>query len=175
MKIEEATNLISGVDGINKPNQYWADLGCGDGLFTVALASLLGENSLIHAVDTSQKSLAKIPDSANQVLIKKHKLDFVQRELPFDRLDGVLMANSFHFVKDKLAFISKLQNHLTASHKLIFVEYDMDAPSTWVPYPISYPKLPGFFKELNYRSIDKLHEIPSLYNRANIYSALIKR
>jgi len=174
MKIEEATNLIRGVDGINKPNQYWADLGCGDGLFTMALASLLGENSLIHAVDTSQKSLAKIPDSENQVLIKKYKLDFVQKELPFKDLDGVLMANSFHFVKDKPAFISQLQYHLTHSHKFIFVEYDMDTPNTWVPYPISYAKLHGFFKELNYRSIDKLNVTPSIYNKANIYSALIK-
>src|SRR4030095_8488709 len=105
MRIEQAIELISGVEEINKPKQQWADLGCGDGLFTVAIATLLGKDSIIHAVDSNQKSLSNIPDSKNTVLIEKHKLDFVIKPLPFDSLDGVLMANSFHFVKDKVAFI----------------------------------------------------------------------
>jgi len=174
MRIEQAIELISGVEEINKPKQQWADLGCGDGLFTVAIATLLGKDSIIHAVDSNQKSLSNIPDSKNTVLIEKHKLDFVIKPLPFDSLDGVLMANSFHFVKDKVAFIFKIKNHLKASHKLILIEYDMDSPNKWVPYPISFKKLERFFKEFNYHSIDKLHETLSIYNRANIYSALVK-
>ena len=174
MKIEQAIELISGVEGINKPKQQWADLGCGDGLFTLALATLIGKDSLIHAVDTDQKSLSNIPDSENSVVIQKHKLDFVLKPLPFTNLDGVLMANSFHFIKDKAAFIVKIKNHLKASHKLILIEYDMDTANKWVPYPISFKKLERLFKEFNYHSIDKLNEIPSIYNRANIYSALVK-
>ena len=174
MKIEQAIELLSGVEGMNKSNQHWADLGCGDGLFTLALANLIGKESVIHAVDTNQTSLSNIPDLENSILIQKHKLDFVQKPLPFKNLDGVLMANSFHFVKDKNVFVSKLKSNLTSSHKLILIEYDMDTANKWVPYPISYAKLERFFKELNYRSIDKLHETPSIYNRANIYSVVVK-
>jgi ubiquinone/menaquinone biosynthesis C-methylase UbiE len=174
MKIEQAIDLLSGVEGKNKPNQHWADLGSGDGLFTVALANLLGKDSIIHAVDTNQKSLSSIPDLENFVTIEKHKLDFVQRTLPFGNLDGILMANSFHFVKDQTAFIHKLQNHLATPHQLIFVEYDMDKANTWVPYPLSFSRLEKLFRKLNYKSIEKLHAIPSIYNRAEIYSAIVR-
>lgn len=174
MKIEQAIELLSGVDGMNKPNQHWADLGCGDGLFTVALANLLGRESIIHAVDTNQKGLSGIPDSENSVTIEKHKLDFVQKPLPFHNLNGILMANSLHFVKDQTAFIHKLQNHLSKSHQLLFVEYDIDRVNTWVPYPLSFSSLEKLFRKLNYKSIDKLHAIPSIYNRAEIYSAIVR-
>jgi len=174
MKLDEAIKLISGIEGINKPNQQWADLGCGEGLFTRALANLLGKDSIIHAVDINLRSLSSFPDLENQVMIKKHKFDFINQEIQFNGLDGVFMANSFHFVKNKSTFISKLKIHLNASHSLLIVEYDTDVSNSWVPYPISFESLEKFFINEGYQSLKKLHSMPSLYNRADIYSALLR-
>ena len=174
MKLDEAIKLISGIEGINKPNQQWADLGCGEGLFTRALANLLGKDSIIHAVDINLRSLSSFPDLENHVTIKKHKSDFINQEAPFNGIDGVLMANSFHFVKNKSIFISKLKIQLKPAHVLLLVEYDTDVSNSWVPYPISFKSLEKFFRENGYNSILKLHETPSLYNRANIYSVVAK-
>ena len=171
MKLYDAIKLISGID--NRRTQQWADLGCGEGLFTTALGNLLETGSTIHAVDTNQRALSVIPDKVNDVVIKKHKLDFVQEELPFTDLDGVLMANAFHFVKDKSLFISKLKEHLKPTHSLLMVEYDTDASNRWVPYPMSFKSMQDFFLKSGYGSIGKVNELPSLYNRANIYSAII--
>lgn len=174
MKLNEAISLISGIDDINKPGQQWADLGAGEGMFTKALANLLGKDSIIHAVDTNLRSLSSFPDLENQIIIKKLKFDFINQDLPFNELDGVLMANSFHFVKNKSTFISKLKEHLKPSHSLLIVEYDTDVSNSWVPYPIMFESLEKFFITEGYQSIKKLHSMPSLYNRANIYSAIIK-
>ena len=170
MKLDEAIKLITGIDG--RPTQQWADLGCGDGLFTIALANLLGKDSIIHAVDTNQRALSSIADREKETLIKKYKLDFVKNEVPFADLDGILMANSIHFVKYKSNLISKLKTLLKPAHVLLIVEYDTDVSNPWVPYPISFKSLEKFLKENGYNSILKLHETPSLYNRTNIYSVV---
>ena len=47
MQLTEAIKLIQHKGILQTEPQTWADLGCGAGLFTQALASLLHENSTI--------------------------------------------------------------------------------------------------------------------------------
>ena len=51
MTLKEAISLIN--SGLIRPTGpvHWADLGCGEGLFTLALASLLPAGSVIYGVD----------------------------------------------------------------------------------------------------------------------------
>lgn len=112
MDIKDAIQLITHPSFSTKNKKAWADLGCGTGTFTLALASILGEESTLHAVDSNDSSLKKIPDYYNQVNIKKLNADFVRTNLPVHQIDGVLMANSLHYVKDKEVFLGKLKSHL---------------------------------------------------------------
>ena len=62
MQLSEAIELIQKINIPGNKPQVWADLGCGDGLFTRALATLLPEGSIIHAVDkVNTLSNKKIP------------------------------------------------------------------------------------------------------------------
>lgn len=174
MRLQEAIALIqNGYLSITEPVK-WADLGCGTGLFTHALASLLPAGSLIYAIDTDQASLTSIADH-NDVIIEKVRQDFVQDNWPFETLDGILMANSLHYVKDKPAFIEKANHHLTESDCFLLVEYDTDTANPWVPYPLRYNSLKQLFEKAGYLSVKKLHEMPSAYRKANLYVTLIKR
>lgn len=83
------------------------------------------------------------------------------------------MANSFHFVKNKNAFINKVFNCLSDSGYIIMVEYDKDRSNFWVPYPISFNSLKQYFMQYNY-STEKLHVMPSRYNGI-IYSAIFNK
>lgn len=140
----------------------WADLGCGSGLFSTALAHYLPEGSTIYAID--HKPATRIAGHG----IKIFNLDFVFDPLPFGQIDGVLMANSLHYVKDQAAFVRKLKNH---TDRLIIIEYDIEKPvPTWVPFPVSYSKLSTHFPG---RKIKKLGERASAYGQGNMYSALI--
>ena len=170
MLLSEAISLIN--HNISKEKSTWADLGCGDGLFTNALSNLLSQQSKIYAVDKSKLSLKQVAVK-QEIQLEKINLNFVDDALPFQNLDGILMANSFHFVKDKNKFINKVFNCLNKEGYIIMVEYNRDKSSLWVPYPLSFNKLKDFFNQYNYTT-EKLNEIPSRYS-GTIYSASINK
>lgn len=169
MTFEEAAEFIADprLDG-----RVWADLGCGDGTFTLALATLLPRGSVVHAMDRDRRALAHIPNTHDGRSIVTHVGDFTAPPWPFDRLDGLLLANSLHYVRDQAAFI---RNCAAAMHRrrFLIVEYDTDVANPWVPFPLSRECLTGLFSAAGYRSIDILRTRPSIYQRAPMYAALI--
>jgi trans-aconitate methyltransferase len=175
MELTQAIQLIRN----NYIQQYndavaWADLGCGTGLFTRALASLLPSGSTVYAADRSVTITAK-GLQANAVLINPVVLDFVTDDISFGPLDGILMANSLHFVADKSALIEKLSGNLKEQGVFIVAEYDTDTANRWVPYPVSFRSVQQLFKNAGFAYIEKLGEQPSIYGRANIYTVLVRR
>ena len=125
MQLKDALALLTHKSFYPEGPQSWADLGCGSGLFTSALASLLHSGSEIYAVDSNASALKKI-SSPNNVVIKPVQSDFITDNLDFNKLDGIMMANSFHYVKDKPAFIHKARLYLKPGSCFLIVEYDMD-------------------------------------------------
>ncbi|MDO1448416.1 hypothetical protein Q0590_19225 [Rhodocytophaga aerolata] len=174
MDLSEAINLIR-YDGLFQENKAaWADLGSGSGLFTYALASLLPTGSVIYAVDQQAVVLSQLPNPKNTV-IRQQQANFITDELQLPRLDGILMANSLHFVKDKIALIKKLGAYLKENSSFLIVEYDTEVANRWVPFPVSYHKLKLLFEEAGYTQVIKLQEKPSLYGRANLYAVYVSK
>ncbi|HSC38182.1 MAG TPA: methyltransferase domain-containing protein [Chitinophagaceae bacterium] len=174
MTLKEAISLINNrLTGPNGPVR-WADLGCGEGLFTLALASLLPAGSVIYGVDKNNP--LKKQTTAGDVDIIPISADFVTDPLPFNNLDGLLMANALHYVKDKEAFIHRVKTITTGNAMLLIVEYDTDTPvPTWVPYPVSFSSLTKLFTGAGYAAVQKLNERPSIYGRAHMYAALVEQ
>lgn len=168
----EATVLINHPSIGGKEKQSWADLGCGSGLFTKTLASLLPASSVIYAIDT-QPSIEPM-SLANKTKIEVIKADFVNDVLPLPTLDGILMANSLHYVKDKHSFLSSLLPKLATDPQFLIVEYDTTNANRWVPYPIDFSSLKKLFASFGFTSIIKLNERSSIYNAAKMYSAMIR-
>ncbi|MGZ3852262.1 MAG: class I SAM-dependent methyltransferase, partial [Flavisolibacter sp.] len=111
MGIKEAIDLIRFTQRDN-PRQIWADLGCGEGVFTKALASLLPGGSSIHAIDLDKRVIRKIPAEYEGVSIEKSVMDFTSDTIAFQQMDGIMMANSLHYVKDKEAFVTRMIDSL---------------------------------------------------------------
>jgi len=173
MRLENAITLINS-SAINSTHpQQWADLGCGSGLFTHALATLLPKNSVIHAIDKNIRSFESF--AVEGITVQKKQLDFVTADIDLKDLDGILMANSLHYVKHKSSFINKLSAALKATGNIIIVEYDTDKSNPWVPYPANFTTLQQLFKDQGFKQIIKLKEHPSVFGRANIYSAIITK
>ena len=161
MEITAAIDLIKAGSPEKKSPSVWADLGCGDGLFTKALASLLGNKSKIIAVDKAHQA---IDSPRNGVSIEFIKADFVTESLPFVSLDGVLMANSLHYVKDKIKLIERIKSLLKGKGQIIIVEYEMDKPNAWVPYPITFTALTSLLAGNGFEGITKIGEHDSIFN-----------
>ena len=174
MTLQEAISFIN--NGLTRPKGpvRWADLGCGTGLFTLALASLLPAGSVIYGV--YKNNLLKRQTTAGGVDIIPVNADFVTDSLPFSNLDGLLMANALHYVKDKTAFTHRIKIFTAGTASLLIVEYDTDTPvPIWVPYPLSFSSLAKLFTGAGYTSVLKLNEHPSIYGRAHMYAALVEQ
>ena len=173
MRLNEAIALLPGDDFTGATSTQWADLGCGTGLFTTALAHLLMPGSTIYAVDSDATALASVPTHPS-VTIQMVQGDFTQYSWSFPALDGILMANSLHYVRDKTAFIQQATQHLIQTGRFLIVEYDTDAANRWVPYPVRYSALEILFKNAGASLVRKIAERPSRYNQGTMYSALVE-
>jgi ubiquinone/menaquinone biosynthesis C-methylase UbiE len=137
MDQSEMVDLIRG--GVQQPAGVWADLGAGTGNFTWALAELLGPDATIHAVDRDGKAIAaqraRIASSPPVATIIPVQTD-VTRPLALPPLDGLLMANLLHFIRDQETFLARIAGHLKPGGVLVVVEYEQALPLPWVPYPV---------------------------------------
>ncbi|MFT3704428.1 MAG: class I SAM-dependent methyltransferase [Agriterribacter sp.] len=173
MELITAVKLIQNEYVKNQPITNWADLGCGSGLFTYALATYLEKGSTIYAVDTSKQLQDSITPGG--ISIKALQADFVKDVLPIQQLDGILMANALHYVKDKLSFIHQTSRYTQSNARFLIVEYDTDKPvKTWVPYPVSFASLETVFKTAGYSNIQRLGSHPSVFGNT-IYAAIIQK
>ncbi len=121
----------------------WADLGAGSGAFTLALRELLGTEAEIYAVDKDRVRLEELERAYRARFGEAGRLHIVRAdfftslpELPL--LDGVLMANSLHFFKDKPRVLSGVHTLLKPDGRLLLVEYNVDRGNPCVPYPLSF-------------------------------------
>jgi SAM-dependent methyltransferase len=173
MRLRDAIEMLadSGVGALGPTT--WADLGCGHGTFTLALAALLTAGSSIHAIDRDGSALQKIPSLRDGVRITTHRGDFTDHTWPFADLDGILMANSLHYVDDQAAFIRACEPRMTSQRRFLIVEYDTNEASRWLPYPVSKTRLTGLFENAGYSSITMLRSRPSVYRRAPLFAAVI--
>jgi ubiquinone/menaquinone biosynthesis C-methylase UbiE len=123
------------------PGETWLELGSGTGAFTLALAELVGKGGTIHSIDSDRGALAAqataVHSRFDPIRLDQRTADFT-RALGFSGMDGVLMANSLHFVKDKAPVLALVRSYLKAGGKFVLVEYDADRGNLWVPHPISY-------------------------------------
>jgi ubiquinone/menaquinone biosynthesis C-methylase UbiE len=152
----------------------WADLGAGTGAFTLALADLIGPHGIIHAVDHDRASLTELRTAFVSALpraeLRVHAADFTHR-LDLADLDGVVMANSLHFVEDKSAVLALVRGYLKPGGRVVLVEYDSDRGNDWVPHPLSFETWRAVAGEAGFVETTKLATVPSRFLH-RIYSAL---
>src|SRR5580765_2968171 len=140
MKDGEAVELIR--DAVRGAGATWADLGAGDGIFTRALAELLGPSARIYAVDRDARSLASLERSARRAgssviaVTADFTGPFELPGLPAHGLDGVLLANALHYVREPAGVLGRVTARLRPGGRVVLIEYDRRGPNRWVPFPI---------------------------------------
>ena len=153
MKRSELVALLR--DGVGEPGGAWADLGAGEGAFTYALAELLGPAAKIVAVDKDRRALQGL-----QRDFEIRVADFT-KPLDLHELDGIVMANSLHFVRDKAPGLESVRGMLRPGGRLIVVEYATDRGNAWVPYPFTYERWESMAARAGFVDTRFLHSVPS--------------
>ena len=170
-RIEKARTLIR--SGVPASIGQWADLGCGDGIFASALHTL-SPSSEIYAIDRDRNALKALvrnfAESYPDAILQTQIADFT-RSIDLPPLDGIIMANSLHFVRDKVPALDLIQKMLKPNGRLIVVEYNADRGNGAVPYPISDQQFLKFAKSIGLRDAQIINRIPSTF-LGEMYAAL---
>jgi SAM-dependent methyltransferase len=169
---EDHVRLLRG--GVSTPRGVWADLGSGTGAFTLALADLIGAEGHIYSVDKDARALreqeATMHFSFPSVQVEYEIADFT-RPLDLPPLDGIIMANSLHFVRHKHGIVEQALEYLKPGGHFILIEYNADRGNPWVPYPLSYETWESLAQECGFASTRLLATVPSRF-LGEMYSAL---
>ena len=155
----------------------WADLGAGEGAFTLALADLLGPGAHISAVDRDRSALRGLAPAMGrrfpEIMLDVVAADFT-RPMSLHDLDGVVMANSLHFVRNKQPVLEAVRSMLRPGGRLIVVEYSTDRGNPWVPHPFSFETWKVLAAEAGLEGTSLVATVPSRYFGA-MYSAVSRR
>jgi ubiquinone/menaquinone biosynthesis C-methylase UbiE len=157
-------------DGVTRGGT-WADLGAGTGAFTLALAELVGPGGEVIAVDRDRDALRQLERAvrADTAAVRTLGADFT-KPIDLPSLDGIVMANSLHFVRDKTPVLALVHAMLKLSGRLLLVEYDADRGNTWVPHPLSFESWRALADASGFSGTRKLASVPSRF-LGRIYSA----
>jgi ubiquinone/menaquinone biosynthesis C-methylase UbiE len=162
-------NLLPGI---------YADLGAGNGAFTLALREIVGLDSTIHAVDKDKPALyelekahrARFPSTERLLLLSS---DF-SHPLDLPPLDGIVMANSLHFFKDKEKILRHVREFLKPNGALLTIEYNVDSGNMWVSYPLTFETYRALAPHAGFSEPRLLAKVPSRFLK-EFYSAITYR
>jgi ubiquinone/menaquinone biosynthesis C-methylase UbiE len=161
-------------DGVQGAGPRWLELGAGRGAFTLALADLLGPGGEITAVDRDAADLERLRDAMTRrfptAALTTLVSDFERPLAVEPGFDGLLAANSLHFVRDPAAVIDRVRPLLGPGARILIVEYDSDGGNPWVPHPFSYGTWQRMADELGVLDTRLVGRVPSRFLGA-IYAA----
>lgn len=178
MDIRDAEALL---DGAVPPGPgVWIDFGAGTGTFTHALANRLDTGSRVYAVDRDRKALASLARER-----WKHGVDAVPVVGDFTQalalpgvatasVDGLLFANSLHFVAQPETVLARLVPLLRSGGVVVIIEYDGRRANQWVPHPIPSDRLREVVAKAGLSPPVITARQPSAYGGA-LYVAVTKR
>ena len=160
------------------PGASFADMGAGSGAFTLALRELLGPDAPIYAVDRNRGHLRSLEQAYRSRFGSARNLhltpaDF-SRPLDLPPLDGILMANSLHFFRNKEKILRHVASFLKPGGMLLLVEYNVDRGNPWVPHPLSFESFGTLAPKAGFSEPRLLAKKPSSFLR-EFYSALTRR
>jgi ubiquinone/menaquinone biosynthesis C-methylase UbiE len=157
------------------PGASFADLGAGSGAFTLALRELLGLSAELYAVDRDRNRLSKLKQAHRSMFGSVEHLHVVHgdftKSLELPLLDGILMANSLHFFRNKKKVLRHVGSFLKPDGMLLLVEYNVDRGNPWVPHPLSFETFSDLATRAGFSKPHLLAKHPSHFLR-EFYSAV---
>ncbi len=113
-----------------------ADIGAGEGYYTVRLAERVGEDGRVLAQDISRGALQRLGrrverERLNNISIKLGEVD--DPRLPIDSFDRIFLVHMYHEVTEPYAFLWRMWPALTAGGQIIVVDVDRPTNQHGIP------------------------------------------
>ena len=119
-----------------RPGTTVADIGAGDGYYTIRLAARVGAEGRVLAQDIDKGALDRLGQR-----VQREKLDNVSIKpgapddprLPANSFDRVFMVHMYHEVAEPYAFLWRLQPALRKGGRIIVVDRDRPTDQHGIP------------------------------------------
>ena len=154
--------------GVTNTGGVWADLGAGSGVFTRALADLLGPAGEVYAVD---RQPVRQTEETSRASIIPFQADFT-KPLELSDLDGVVMANALHFARRHEHVLKQIVSVLKPGGTFILVEYDIRQGSPWIPFPVPLRSFRTLAPKTGLGEVREIGRRRSRYGPRDIYAAV---
>jgi ubiquinone/menaquinone biosynthesis C-methylase UbiE len=162
--------------GVEGAGSRWLELGAGEGAFSLALADVLGPGEIV-ALDRDGGALRRLAEELPRrfpVVRLQTRIGDFRDDLPEGPFDGLLAANSLHFVTDPADVLRRAAARLAPAGHVVVVEYDADRGNPWVPHPFSVERFAVIAAEAGLTNVREIGRVPSRFLGA-IYSAVAER
>lgn len=147
----EATKLMDWAS--IQPGMTVADIGAGEGYYTVRLAERVGTKGRVLAQDINRGALGRLGDRISRerldnVAIKEGGID--DARLPADSFDRIFMVHMYHEVTEPYAFIWRLRSALKPGGQIIVVDRDNPTNEHGIPPKLLFCE----FEAVGYRLME---------------------
>ena len=133
-------------NGLVKEGDTILDVGCGPGLFSIAMADMVGKNGKVIAADLQDGMLEKVKsklNDSNRNIIKLHKC----REDKIgvnEKVDFVLVFYVLHEVPSQEGFLREIKTILKPGGRVLIIEPNFHVTKKAFEQSISAATLMGF-------------------------------
>ena len=128
---EENTKLLLKALQV-KEGQTVADIGCGNGFYTLQLAKLVGPSGRVLAVDIQPEMLELLKERAAKAGITNIEPTLSTQadpKLPTGEVDLILLVDVYHEFSYPQQMLSAMRSSLSPSGLIALAEYRMEDPS----------------------------------------------
>ncbi|PKP99967.1 MAG: SAM-dependent methyltransferase [Alphaproteobacteria bacterium HGW-Alphaproteobacteria-13] len=156
-RVNEAEDVMNSADV--RPGMTVADIGAGDGYYTVRLAQRVGPSGRVLAQDIFPRVIERLADR-----VARERLDNVSLKLgavddprlPENSFDRVFMVHMYHEIGEPYAFLWRLRPALREGGQVIVVDGDRPIADHGTPFRL----LVCEFEAVGYKLVsydDKAH------------------
>ena len=124
-----------------RPGMTVADIGAGEGYYTVRLAERVGADGRVLAQDISREALERLGRRVDKERLENISIklgDIDDPQLPPDSFDRIFMVHMYHEVTDPYAFLWNMWPALNSGGQIVVVESDSKVGSHGLPHTLLF-------------------------------------
>ena len=109
-----------------KQGSVFADVGAGHGFFAIRFARRVGTTGHVFAVETDEELVRRMKQRIQKLSLKNIEVVHSHSDnpmLPMGLLDSVLIADTYHEMKDYSSMLSNLRKVLKPDGHLVILDY----------------------------------------------------
>ena len=113
-----------------------ADIGAGEGYYTVRLAQRVGDEGRVLAQDISREALQRLGQRVERERLENISIKLGQPDdpqLPVDSFDRIFLVHMYHEVTEPYAFLWRMWPALAAGGQIIVVDVDRPTDRHGIP------------------------------------------